>query len=179
MTAKVLTVEDMMTVGKYPDQKEKREILLADKTGEIPLVLWRDRAKECVLQKGNVVKMQNAVVSSFNKRRYVTTTFETSLEVVEEELEVGESASQHQRAKPHVIRSIETAIGAIKEYRCMVKCVNCRTEIDFVPKGKNSSVNQAIIHCDACSAVFLATGGMIANECKFRVEEEGYLAKQQ
>ncbi|KAK3746091.1 hypothetical protein QZH41_004628 [Actinostola sp. cb2023] len=179
LTAKVLAVEDMTTVGKYPNQKEKRDILLADKTGEIPLVLWRDQAKACVLEKGNVVKIQNAVVSSFNKKRYVTTTFETSIELINDDLEVDESASHHTRAKPHVISSIETAIEAIKEYRSVVKCVNCRSDIVYVPKakGKNSSVNQVIIRCNACSTVFMAKSGMIVNECKFLVGEEWYLAR--
>ncbi|KAK3745086.1 hypothetical protein QZH41_002962 [Actinostola sp. cb2023] len=83
LKGKVLSIEDIVTVGRYPDQKEKREIVLADKTGEISLVLWRDRAKEIVFKKGDVLKIENAVVGSFNKRLYMTTSMETSLEVVQ------------------------------------------------------------------------------------------------
>ncbi|KAK3745928.1 hypothetical protein QZH41_003072 [Actinostola sp. cb2023] len=80
LKGKVLSIEDIVTVGRYPDQKEKREIVLADKTGEISLVLWRDRAKEISFKKGDVLKIENAVVGSFNKRLYMTTSMETSLE---------------------------------------------------------------------------------------------------
>ena len=38
LKAKVVRIEDPVTVGIYPDNKKKREILLADSTGHINLV---------------------------------------------------------------------------------------------------------------------------------------------
>jgi hypothetical protein len=61
LKAKITSIEDLLTVGKYPDHKQKRDVHLADDTGQITLVLWRERAKTIHFKEGDVITIENAV----------------------------------------------------------------------------------------------------------------------
>jgi ssDNA-binding replication factor A large subunit len=63
ITAKVISIEDVQTVGKYPDEKLKRDVLLADETGQVALVLWRQRAETIEFKEGDIIDIENAVTS--------------------------------------------------------------------------------------------------------------------
>ena len=77
LKAKVTSIGDSISVGTYPDNKSKRSIFLADNTGHIELVLWRERAETIQFKEGNVLSLQNVVLSTFNNQLSVTSTFET------------------------------------------------------------------------------------------------------
>ena len=53
---KVLDISDIETVGKFPDLKQKREVVVGDSSGHIILVLWRDRANDIEFSVGDVLK---------------------------------------------------------------------------------------------------------------------------
>ena len=63
--AKVMTIHNPCEVGMFPDMKTKREISLADETGQIDLVLWRKRDEKVDFKAGDVLSLQNVVVSTF------------------------------------------------------------------------------------------------------------------
>lgn len=56
----------MQTVGSYSDNKSKRNVHLADNTGHIDLVLWRDRADNAEFEEGDVLDLENMILSEFN-----------------------------------------------------------------------------------------------------------------
>ena len=59
LKAKVTLVEDVQTVGSYPDKKSKRNVHLSDNTVHIDLVLWRDRADNAEFEEGDVLGLEN------------------------------------------------------------------------------------------------------------------------
>ena len=69
-----------------------RSITLADETGHIYLVLWRQRAEEVNFKAGDVLSLQNVVVSTFREQTTVTTSFETALNIVDKDIAVNEAA---------------------------------------------------------------------------------------
>ena len=74
-----MIIHNPCEVGTFPDMKTKREISLADETGQIDLVLWRQRAEKVDFQAGDVLSLQNVVVSTFQQQTTITTSFETFL----------------------------------------------------------------------------------------------------
>lgn len=77
LKAKVISVDKIVTVGHYPDIKQKREVQLADETGDITLVFWRDRAESITFQQGDVIRVENAATTAFNGKIMLTATAET------------------------------------------------------------------------------------------------------
>ena len=77
LKAKVTSIGDSISVGTYPDNKSKRSIFLADNTEHIELVLRRERAETIQFKEGDVLSLQNVVLSTFNNQLSVTSTFET------------------------------------------------------------------------------------------------------
>ena len=73
-----MNIDDPSVVGSYPHNKTKRSIHLADHTGHIEFVLWRERADNFHFSEGDVLSLENAVVSNFNNTISLTTTFETT-----------------------------------------------------------------------------------------------------
>ena len=73
LVAKVMTIHNPREVGTFPDMKTKREISLADETGQIDLMLWRKRAEKVDFKAGDVLSHQNVVVSTFQQQTTVTT----------------------------------------------------------------------------------------------------------
>ena len=58
LKAKVTSVGELETVGQHHDQKSKRDVGLADDSGHINLVLWRERADDPQLQEGDVLSIK-------------------------------------------------------------------------------------------------------------------------
>ena len=85
LKAKVMTIDDAHIVGTYPDNKCKRNINLADPTGHIQLVLWRDRAENIVFKHGDILSIENAVISNYGNTLTITTTLETTISVEEDD----------------------------------------------------------------------------------------------
>ena len=114
LKAKVTSIGDATLVGTYPDNKTKKSIYLADNTGHIELVLWRERAENIEFSEGDVLSLQNVVLSTFNNQLSVTSSFETVITTLNEEMTV--ASTQHPLPKSNVI-SLQTFIDAIKEDR--------------------------------------------------------------
>ena len=88
LKAKVLQVKQPHVVSAYPHNKFKRSILLADQTGQIEMVFWRKRAENISFTDGDVLDLANMVVSKFNGQLQLTTTFESSIKVLDKELTI-------------------------------------------------------------------------------------------
>ena len=157
LKAKVMTIDDVHIVGTYPDNKSKRNINLADPTGHIQLVLWRDRAENIVFKVGDIVSIENAVISNYGNTLTVTTTLETTISV-EEDDEMNVTALN--QPVPNIM-PLDSTILAIKEFSCAYACVDCRKDIpvDSTPKSR-------IVKCPRCSAVFLQQVAVQTNSCK-------------
>jgi hypothetical protein len=164
LKAKVIGIDDIVTVGKYPDHKEKREVLLADETGHIIMVLWRERAKNVNFEKDDVVDIQNAVASSFNNKVNITTSSETTISKLSESLTV--CAPNEVYIRPSAVTSVETGVLAIREFKCMVRCINCKKDIDFGGLDVDGCSSDFLVTCPTCSTTFLGEAARIINDCQ-------------
>ena len=95
----------------YPDNKAKRNIHLADHSGHIQMVLWRDHAENSQVVEGNVLSIKNAVVSNYHQALSLTTTFETTITSIDE---VMTAAPAEEPSLSSNVVSVETTILAIK-----------------------------------------------------------------
>ena len=152
VTAKVIGVEDVCVVGKHPNILEKRDVKLADESGFISLVLWKERA----------VKFNfhvNDVTTTFNNNIMLTTAFESTITKVGKDINVPAGGRQPGR-KRSLISSVESDVLAIKDFKAVYKCFCCKGEIDC------SGGSQLLITCCTCGTVFLSSSASIINECK-------------
>lgn len=109
-----MDIGEVSKVGRFPDLKEKREIVIADKSGHMTLVLWRDCAHDIQFGVGDTVNIENCVVSSFNKVHRLTTAFETLITKVTEDIEV--TSPMPTKPKPTSVTQTISKVTAIKDY---------------------------------------------------------------
>ena len=83
--------------------------------GQIDLVLWRKRAEKVDFKAGDVLSLQNVVVSTFQQQTTVTTSFETSLSVIEKDIAVIEEAKELARTV-----QIMATVLAIKNFQSVI-----------------------------------------------------------
>ena len=69
-------------------QKFQNHLFRRDYTGHIELVLWREQADGTDFKEGNVLSLQNLVVSTFNYQLSITSPFETVITTQDEEMTV-------------------------------------------------------------------------------------------
>ena len=146
LKAKAVLVGEPRVVGTFPDNKKKRTVLLADETGQMELVLWRERAENVNFKEGDVVHLDNMVASKFNGQLNLTTTFESCISLLEEEIKVAKSAKRS-LSKCNVI-SVDTSVLAIKELMCTYSCLACREALHV-------SNSAHLVTCPKCSCSFL------------------------
>ena len=176
LKAKVIFIDDATMVGKPPNEKLMREVQLGDETGFITLVLWRQRAEleSLMFKQDDVVVIENAVSSTFNKNVVLTTAEETSITISSEEIQF-EVATEPLK-KNSKVTSLETNIAGVKDFRCQWRCVNCRRDVDWVvPQAapinyaSTSSAEHAelgFVTCPTCSTYSQATPNKLKNDCK-------------
>ena len=155
LNAKVTDVDQPVTVGTYPDNKIKRSVYLADNTGHIQLVLWRERAENISFQKDDVLMLENVVISTFNNESSLTTTFKTSITVVKDVMTI--ISTERPNKDPDVI----STILAIKEFMCTYGCIGCKNEIVCADSYNNNTT----ITCPTCSTIFLKQHAKLKNQC--------------
>ena len=109
----------------YPDNKSKRNVHLADNKGHIDLVLWRDNAE---FENGDVLGLENIVLSEFNNHLSLTATLETIITKLNENMTIS-AAPPKPSPKSNVI-SRQTSILGLKEFSCTFKCIRCRMDVD-------------------------------------------------
>lgn len=165
ITAKVISIEDVQTVGKYPDEKLKRDVLLADETGQVALVLWRQRAETIEFKEGDIIDIENAVTSSFNNTVTLSAAGETTISVSNKTTDIDLPASVASPSKNSTVTCIETTVSAFKDFKCQYRCINCHGDVD----GKHSTVandGTVIVRCPTCPTTFLQECAKIKNECQ-------------
>ncbi len=155
LKVKVTNVGELETVGHHPDCKTKREVSLTDNTGHINLVLWRDRADNLSLEERDVVSLTNVVLSNFNNCVSLTTSFETAITMIDEEMAICSAPRPTRRSN---VTSFQSTILGVKEFTATFKCVGCRTEV--------KSTAEPLLTCSACSAEFLKISTSMNNQCK-------------
>ena len=158
LQAKVMKIEELNVVGTYPDNKAKRNIHLADETGRMQLVLWRDRAENVEFNVGNVLCIQNAVMSIHGHTLNLTTTFETSFTKLDQVMTVAAATEPSLNSNSVFLTS---SILAIKEFSCKYSCIGCRKDID-----SNGSEDSIIVTCPTCSSMFLRELAVPTNRCQ-------------
>ena len=156
LKAKVTSIEDTRIVGSYPENKAKRQITLADETGHMNLVLWRERAENINFIEGDVLALQNMVVSNFNNHVSLTTSFDAGITKLEEQM----SVSQPKAFPKSNVTSLETLILALKEFNCTFKCISCRMDIN-----QNATCTSPMLKCPTCSTMFLKNTAQLNNQC--------------
>lgn len=121
--AKVVNLEEPL-VGTFPETKTKRTVRVGDMTGQMELILWREQADVICFKNGDVLRLENVVVSKFNGQLNLTTAFETSITVLDEEMTVARSAKRP-LATCNVICT-QASILAVKEFIATYSCLACR-----------------------------------------------------
>ena len=165
VVAKVMTIHKPCEVGTFPDMRVKREITLADETGQIDLVLWRQRAENVDFKTGDVLSLQNVVVSTFQDQTTVTTSFETSLNVIEKDIAVTEEA----KALDKTVQMKATVL-AIKNFQSVSKCFLCKSAI----MPQQSHAQSLTIDCTTCGSSFLKTKGGFSNQCLLMLSDHNW-----
>ena len=159
VTVKVIGVEDVCVVGKHLNILEKRDVNLADESGFISLVLWKERAVKFNFHVNDVIRLENGVTTTFNNNIMLATAFESTITKVGKDINVPAGGRQPGR-KRSLISSVESDVLAIKDFKAVYKCFCCKGEIDC------SSGSQLLITCRTCGTVFLSSSASISNECK-------------
>ena len=131
------------------------------------MVLWREQANNIGFTEGNVIILENVVVSKFNSQCSLTTTFETLITVVEESMTI--ASTQHPRPKSDVV-SLNTSILAIKEFSCMHTCIDCRSEIT-----SDHHMRALAITCPTCSTTFLKQEAQLSNHCMILLSDKKWV----
>ena len=162
--AKVMTIHEPVEVGAFPNVKTKKEITLADETGHIDLVLWRQRAERINFETGDVLSLQNVVLSTFNDKTTVTTSFESTINVADDEIAVKEDAKSLNRK----IELPSTTVLAVKNYQSVLKCFLCKSSF----KPKESSVQSLMTSCPTCNASFLTKLAGSTNQCSVMLSDQ-------
>lgn len=165
---KVIAIDDVITVGKPPNEKEKRDVILADKTGQISLVLWRNVAKEITFNENDVISIKNAVTSNFNNKVNLSHSSLTTFDVLDEELTVP-SKKEDMPTKATFISSMDTAILAIREFQILLKCINCKANINLQDHSKKTDL---LVTCQSCNTSFMSNTANITNECLLKLAND-------
>ena len=159
ITAKVISIGDICVIKKTLDNIEKRDVELADESGVITMVLWRQRAENFNFKVNDVLHLENMVTTIFNNKVMLSTTFESSMVKVEEDIKVP-AIEKLQSQKRSLISTSETSVLAVKDFKAAYKCLSCKADIQ--PRKTGSD---ALITCPTCSTSFLACTGSISSEC--------------
>ena len=167
LKAKVMNIDDPSVVGSYPHNKTKRSMHLADHTSHIEFVLWRERADNFHFSEGDVLSLENAVVSNFNNTINLTTTFETTITKVDELITV--VTTKRPLPKSNLV-SLQSSILAIKEFSCAYTCIECRKDIEPGPFN-----NRRVINCPTSSTVFLKYSAILSNRCSVLLTNKQWL----
>lgn len=146
LKAKVMSIYEAHQVGLYPNNKLRRSISLADSTGHIELVLWRERAETITFVEGDVLSLENVIVSTFNNQPTLTTTFESVISKIDDQITVAVRNVKRRLAQSTNVVSLTTYILAVKEFQYTYSCVNCRKGIS--PDALKGS---ASVTCPTCS----------------------------
>ena len=101
----------------------RARVHLADNTGHVDLVLWRDRADNAEFEEGDVLGLENMVLSEFNNHFSLTATLETIITKLNENMTIS-AAPPKPSPKSNVI-SMQTFILGLKEFSCTFKCIGC------------------------------------------------------
>ena len=142
--AKVISIEEAQAVGRFPEEKLKRDVLLGDETGQVTMVLWRQKAVLIEFNEGDVVNIENAVTLTFNNSVMVSTSAETKITVIDEEIQVELPTCLALPSKKHcTVISVDTNVLAYKNFCCQYRCINCHKTIELVdpnPDVDNANV---------------------------------------
>lgn len=159
--AKILAVEDVCMVGKHPNNVQKRDVELADESGVINMVLWRQRAVHFEFSVDDVILIENAVTTTFNNQLMLSTAFETTFLKIEESISVPPTGRRATR-KRGLISTYEARVLGVKEFKAIYKCISCKGEIDHTPGNSGAEI---LLCCPACTTVFLVSPAAVFNKC--------------
>ena len=124
--------------------------------GQINLVSWRQLPENVDFKAGDVLSLQNIVVSTFQQQITVTTSFETSVNVIEKDIAVTEEA----KALDKTVQ-MKTMALTIKNFQSVSKCYLCRS----ATMPQQSHARSLTIDCTTCGSSFLKTKGGFSNQC--------------
>ena len=126
---KVISIDDIETVGKHPGTKLKRDVMISDETGQIA-VFWRETAHTIEFEVGDVLSVENVYVNKFNHSVHLTCNSQTSMNKLNEDMQVG-TVPAITKDKANVVTFFQEYIGAYKDFKCVIKCVNCQMETEL------------------------------------------------
>ena len=76
---KVISIDEIETVGKHPCTEQKRDVMISDKTGQRNLMFWREIAHIIEFEVGDNLLVENVYVNKFNHSVHLTCNSQTSI----------------------------------------------------------------------------------------------------
>ena len=173
LKAKVIQVDDVEKVGERGDSVTKRSVQLADETGSVELVLWRQKADNFEFEIDDVLEIESVVASEFNGCKIVSSISETTISKLDEvDMNIAKTPKAPQRHKQN-LSCISTHVLAVKDFKCSVVCFSCKKNIDLSPDADMKS----LITC-SCPAkcMFVIETGVIKNNCSILLPEKQWFS---
>ena len=125
-----------------------------------------------------MISIESVFVTKFNHAISLTYNSQTSISKVDESMEVG-TAPTTRKEKANIVKFVEEYIGAYKDFRCVIKCINCQMETELTDTNKRIEANGGyIIKCTTCSTIFLGKTSAALNECKVLVFDQWHTARR-
>ncbi|XP_028415025.1 uncharacterized protein LOC114538104 [Dendronephthya gigantea] len=164
-----MKIEEPYEVGAFPDTKTKREVVLADETGQMNLVLWRQRAQKVSFNTDDVILLENLVTTTFNGKMNLTTSFETTIKV-----QPGEKIEVVANLETFATKiEMTTAVLAIKNFQYARKCFLCKSTI------VQTAVNSVTTDCASCKGSFLSRLATVTNQCLVMLSDNNWYTATQ
>ena len=161
LKAKVVEIDEVEIVGTDSDSRSKKSIYMADETGSIELVLWRNKAENFNFQVGDVLEIQSVVASEFSGCKIISSISESTFKKLEEDMEIIQNTQKRSERYKSNVSSMSTYVLAVKDFKCSIPCLACKRNIDLLPNR-----NKAVVKC-SCPAkcTFLIETAPMNNQC--------------
>ena len=127
---------------------------------------WNGPDRPCVVETTCwECRFQNVVVLTFQDQTTVTTSFKTSLNVIEKDIAVTEEA----KALDKTVQMKATVL-AIKNFQSVSKCFLCKSAI----MPQQSHALSLTIEFTTCESSFLKTKGAFSNQCLLMLSDHNW-----
>ena len=145
---KVTRINEANLVGSPPESKMKRVMYLTDATGSMSIAFCRQRAVSLALNVGDVVKVENLRLSTWNGQVSGNVSDETTFTITDEEIDTTKAVFPK---KSNIVSSV-TPVKGFKDFSITCKCINRNTV-----QAMNACTK--LISCQSCNTTFLKDAG--------------------
>ena len=121
LKAKVTRIEEPSLVGSPPKSKMRRMVYLTDSTGSLAVAFWREQTGSIDFSVGDVVKVENLTLSTWNKQVSANVSSQSRFTIVDEKMDITKAVLPK---KSNVV-SMEVCKKGVKDFQTTCKCIGC------------------------------------------------------